>query len=517
MEQKSSSKDLLKETLKDVTKDSARNMGFKNREERLRRLREKQKAKGLSTNGSQSFQSTNSQVGSSQAKSGADLKPDLKSELKSDQKMRRFPRQVSNRPSIANHTIQNNPQNLAVSKSHPTAPRINSTPKPTPKSTRSIVKSSSLQVLRTVVAGIGLSVIAGTLIAFWQSYAANGNLSGSIVASSTNSKKTSDAANAEPIGVQLKTELAPLTAKIKELAAAEPDLGLQVLAIDLDTSSYVNIGANQPIASASLIKMPVLIAFLEDVGNDKVRFDESIELKTEDIVGESGDLQYRPLGTRLSYLEVLTKMITISDNTATNIIIKRLGGKDLLNQRFKAWGLTSTVIRNLLPDITGTNTTSPQDLVNLLAMVDRGKLLTLRNHDRFMDIMQRTETDTLLPKGLSPEARIAHKTGDIRSSVGDAGIVDMPNGKRYIVAAIVKRPDNDQRANQLIRDVSRAIYENLSTANRPPLTPLQLQNPAQNPAQNVDPNLKPTPNTDQIPVPNPDSSPNPTPSEPPQP
>lgn len=503
VEQKSSSKDLPKETLKDVKKDSARDMGFKNREDRLRRLREKQKAKGISTNGSKSSQATNSQAASSQPQSGADLKP--------DQKMRRFPRQASNRSSIANHTIQNNPQNLTASKSHPTALKINSTPKSPPKSTRSIVKSSTLQILRTVVAGIGLSVIAGTLISFWQSYAANGNLSGSIVATSTNSNKTSDAANAEPTGVQLKTELAPLTAKIKGLAAAEPDLGLQVLAVDLDSSSYININANQPIASASIIKIPVLIAFLEDVGNDKVRFDESIELKTEDIVGEAGDLQYQPLGTRLSYLEVLTMMITISDNTATNIIIKRLGGKDLLNQRFKSWGMTSTVIRNLLPDITGTNTTSSQDLVNLLAMVDRGKLLTLRNRDRFMDIMQRTETNTLLPKGLGPEARIAHKTGDIRSSVGDAGIVDMPNGKRYIVAAIVKRPDNDQRANQLIRDVSRAIYENLSTANRPPLAPSQLQNPAQTPAQNVDPNLKPTPSTDQILVPNP------TPSEPPQP
>jgi beta-lactamase class A len=84
----------------------------------------------------------------------------------------------------------------------------------------------------------------------------------------------------------------------------------------------------------------------------------------------------------------------------------------------------------------------------------------------FMDILRQTETKTLLPRGLGDGARIAHKTGDIGSVVGDAGIVDMPNGKRYIIAALVKRPNNDQRANEMIRNISRAVYESFNGETR---------------------------------------------------
>jgi beta-lactamase class A len=77
-----------------------------------------------------------------------------------------------------------------------------------------------------------------------------------------------------------------------------------------------------------------------------------------------------------------------------------------------------------------------------------------------LDIMRRTVNRTLLPQGLGYEARIAHKTGDIRSMVGDVGIIDMPNGHRYIAAVLVKRAvPNDERANQLIRKISETAYQ----------------------------------------------------------
>jgi beta-lactamase class A len=206
------------------------------------------------------------------------------------------------------------------------------------------------------------------------------------------------------------------------------------------------------------------VAFLQDVDAGKARLDEQLVISKDVIVGEAGSLQYEPEGTKISALETLSEMIIHSDNTATNMIMRKIGGKDAANSRFKSWGLTATAIRHPLPDLEGTNTTSPYDLVNLLSMVDKGKLISPRSRDRLMDIMRRPVTNTLLPRGIGPQARIVHKTGDIRSVVGDAGIIDMPSGKRYIMAAIVKRPDNDQRANELIRQISRATYDYLSTS-----------------------------------------------------
>jgi beta-lactamase class A len=179
-------------------------------------------------------------------------------------------------------------------------------------------------------------------------------------------------------------------------------------------------------------------------------------------------------------------MITISDNTATNLLIERLGGAAALNQRFQNWGLTVTEIRNLLPDLSGTNTTSPKDLGHLMALVNQGDLVSLKSRDRLLDIMRRTVTATLLPRGLGEGATIAHKTGDIGSLVGDVGLVDMPSGKRYIAVAMVKRPHNDGQAKELIRQISKAAYKqfsNLTVNEAMPTKPFITTTPVQEPGQ----------------------------------
>ncbi len=320
---------------------------------------------------------------------------------------------------------------------------------------KSPIKSLGWQVLRLAIAGIGLSVIAGTAISFWQnqqSIAAKTNAAEVVV-------KENPTKSVDPVPLELKTEAAPLLSKIKELAAKEKDLTMQMMVVDLDSGAYVQVGANQPIAAASTIKTPILVAFFQDVDAGKIKLDELLEMTADVKVGQAGELQYLPTGTKISALETITKMIVISDNTATNMVIKRLGGLTVLNQRFKSWGLNGIVINAQLPDLEGTNTISTQDMVTLMSMLDKGKLIEPRSRDRFMDIMRRPITNTLLPQGIGEEARIIHKTGDIASSVGDAGIVDMPNGKRYAIAVMVKRPDNDQRANEMIRQISRATYD----------------------------------------------------------
>ncbi|PZU94044.1 MAG: serine hydrolase [Pseudanabaena sp.] len=311
------------------------------------------------------------------------------------------------------------------------------------------------QVLRLAIASVGLSVIAGTAISFWQNQQQQINQT-SINNAEVVEKKVSEQ---EIIPLELKTEATSLTAKIKELAATQKDLVMQMMAIDLDSGTYVQVGATQKIAAASTIKTPLLVAFFQDVDAGKIKLDELLEISEDVMVGEAGDFQGLPLGTKKTALETATQMIVISDNTATNMIIKRLGGLAAVNQRFQSWGLNNIVANNKLPDLEGTNTISTQDMVTILAMVSQGKLMTPRSRDRFMDIMSRPITRTLLPQGIGADARIFHKTGDIGSAVGDAGIIDMPNGKRYAIAVMVTRPNNDQRANELIRQISRASYD----------------------------------------------------------
>ena len=373
-------------------------------------------------------------------------------------------------------------------------------------------KSWGWQVIRLAIAGIGLSVIAGTAISFWQNQQ---SVRAKTLIPEAIAKEDANKAEKDIAPLVLKTEATSLLTKIKELAAKEKDLSMQMMVVDLDSGAYVQIGANQVIAAASTIKSPILVAFFQDVDSGKIKLDEQLEITADVKVGQAGELQYSPTGTKISALETATKMIVISDNTATNMIIKRLGGFAALNQRFKSWGLTSIVLNNQLPDLEGTNTISTQDMVTLLSMLDRGKLIEPRSRDRLMDIMRRPVTNTLLPQGLGEEARIIHKTGDIGLAVGDAGIVDMPSGKRYAIAVMVKRPDNDQRANELIRQISRVTYEHFRTGGSIPAS-----NNSTPPATttSTDSTTPPNPNNngtsiiENIPIPLPNASPNLSPS-----
>ena len=254
-------------------------------------------------------------------------------------------------------------------------------------------------------------------------------------------------------------EINPLKEKIESLANEYPDLEPEVFLVDLDTKGFISIRGQNAIASASTIKLPILVAFFQDLDRGKIQLDEQLTMTEEMQVVGSGDMQHQPPGTKFSALETADKMITISDNTATNMLIDRLGGMSALNQRFMAMGLSETKLNNPLPDLTGTNTTSPEDLGNLLIKIDSGELLSLRSRDRLLHIMGNVEKDTLLPYGLESGALIAHKTGDIKSVLADVGIIDMPNGKRYIASMLIKRPDNSLQAQEFIQQASAIAYQ----------------------------------------------------------
>ncbi|OKH25328.1 serine hydrolase [Chroogloeocystis siderophila 5.2 s.c.1] len=321
---------------------------------------------------------------------------------------------------------------------------------------------SLLYASRVLIFGVGIAAIAGTVLSVLDP---TNRIKAEDAQTPVAQEEVTEVAVVPGSALQMTQEMSSLKTTVEQLAAKQKNLLPGVFFLDLDTGAYLEINGNSTFASASMIKVPVLVAFFQDVDAGKIRLDERLTLKKELVGGGSGDMQYKPLGTKFTALETATKMITISDNTATNLLIERMGGAAALNERFLSWGLPATQIRNLLPDLEGTNTTSPRDLAQLMALIDDGKLMSLRSRDRLLDIMRGTVTNTLLPRGLGEGARIAHKTGDIGSLVGDVGLVDMPSGKRYIAVAMVKRPHNDGRAQELIRQISRAAYQELSKPN----------------------------------------------------
>ncbi len=330
---------------------------------------------------------------------------------------------------------------------------------------------------RLLILGVGVGAIAGTILSIWNPKGLAPTAASSadeVSADLAQANPTADLMNrltASTMAVQLGQPLVSAATPLQSLLSQAPDLNAGIFLVDLDTSHFVDVNGATAVAAASTIKIPILVAFLQDVDAGKIRLDEQLTMQQAEVAVGSGDFQDLPVGTQFSALETATKMITISDNTATNMIMTRLGGAEDLNQRFRAWGMTSTVIRNPLADLEGTNTTSARDLSVLLAAVHQGDLLSLRSRDRLFDIMRGTVSSSMLPAGISPEAQIAHKTGTISGMVGDAGIVDLPNGKRYAITVLVERPAGDGRGQELVRQVSSMVYDFFDQPNSPMLVP----------------------------------------------
>ena len=332
--------------------------------------------------------------------------------------------------------------------------------------------------MRLVILGVGVAAIAGTLLAALspakQDTASPEVPSLALTPTGGGGALVAGRPPGQVDDLRLGQPLARLKAQLEQVVTLTPGLTPALFSVNLDTGNYVELQGSQALPAASTIKVPILVAFLQQVDAGALALNQTLALRETQIASGSGTMANDAIGTEYSALEVASRMIITSDNTATNMIIDTLGGMEVLNQKFAEWGLSATVLRNPLPDLEGTNTTSTRDLAMLMALVDQGGLLSPRSRDRLLSIMQRTVNRSLIPSGIGKQddTIVANKTGDIATVLGDVALVDTANGHRYAVALLVQRPDNDGRASELIRRLTEMthteINQPLSPVGRPP-------------------------------------------------
>jgi beta-lactamase class A len=250
-----------------------------------------------------------------------------------------------------------------------------------------------------------------------------------------------------------------LTELLQKLGQKNGKLDANYLFVDLASGEYAAAGIDRSFPAASTIKLPILLALFQDIEQQKVRWDEQLTIDKESIAEGSGELQERSPGMTVSVLEAATKMIKISDNTATNLLIDRLGGKLALNDRFREWGLKTTVINDRLPDLAGKNLTTVSELSRTLVAIERGKIVSDASRRQILEMMSNTSGNTMLPRGLGKDAKIAHKTGDIGTAIADVGTIELPSGKIYLATVMLKRPHNDPAGPELVRQMSKTAYQ----------------------------------------------------------
>lgn len=258
----------------------------------------------------------------------------------------------------------------------------------------------------------------------------------------------------------LKNSILPILDNYKNLHAG-------IYIYDYHTGKTVNINKDEVFPAASIIKIPVLLDFfnrnkdLEKEGFEPISLDKKLTFTEAHRTEGSGNLQFKSADVDYSIDYLAKIMIRKSDNSATNMLIEEVGGINQLNAALRHWGFSKTQVTSWLPDLKGTNTTTPYDIATMLYNIDNQKFIPLQSAANIKEYMSHVENRTLIKSQLPENAVLMHKTGDIGKMLGDAGVIYSPSGKKYIMVIMVKRPHNDYGARDLIQKVSKTVYNSL--------------------------------------------------------
>ena len=260
-------------------------------------------------------------------------------------------------------------------------------------------------------------------------------------------------------------ELTILEKSLRELMAKYPTIKPAITVWDFNTGKYADINGSEIYPAASIIKVPVLISLFKSIEANKLSIYDEMYLTNYYKAAGSGNLQYHSNGQKYTIDQLAKVMIQDSDNSATNMLMSKLGSMTSVNSDLRSWGIKRTYVKTWLPDLKGTNYTTTNDMATMLFNLDNPTFLSINSREYIVDYMSHVKNDRLIPQGLGEGATFLHKTGDIGTMLGDAGIVFMPNGKKYIVVIMANRPYNSPLGKTFIQQASKIIYTYMSTLN----------------------------------------------------
>ena len=285
---------------------------------------------------------------------------------------------------------------------------------------------------------------------------------------------------------------------VKSAIAQAPGI-VGVSAKHLESGKIFRHNADTLFFTASTFKVPLLVEFFRQVDEGKIDLQHRWEISDSDQSPGGGLLKTLEVGLRPTIHDLAMLMITISDNTATDIIYN-LVGRDSLNQTMQNLGLSKTKIpmncKELLFDVVGldindpghtnelvnqrlstkqvslnansfseesSDVSSPDEMCLLLEMLYRGELMSAASTESAIDILKSQQLNNIIPLLLPQGIECGHKTGTYQGVRCDVGLVFTPDGT-YTVSIMAKQLPPDAERTCLSIDlklaaISKAIYD----------------------------------------------------------
>ncbi len=173
--------------------------------------------------------------------------------------------------------------------------------------------------------------------------------------------------------------------------------------------------------------------------------------------------------TRVTLRDLATMMVAVSDNSATNVLIDRVGIENV-NAMLDSLGLAHTRLRRKMMDLDAArqgseNISTPREMMTLLEDLQKGKVLNKESTADFFKVLS-TNKNSWIPRDLPADVKIANKPGALEGVRNDSGIV-LVDGRPYVICVMTAFLTNERDGEQAISKVSLAawrMFDRLSRA-----------------------------------------------------
>ena len=257
----------------------------------------------------------------------------------------------------------------------------------------------------------------------------------------------------------------------EEIGGVDQNLnGVMGLAIkDLTSNETFFIHSDEVMPQASSIKIAVLANLYLQAQQGKLKLTDEYVVRKEDLVdGSDIMLGLTPGVTRLTLRDLATMMVAVSDNSATNVLIGRVGMENV-NAMLGSMGLNTTKLRRQMMDLKAAsegreNVSTPREMMTLLETIYRGKLLNKEMTADFLKMLS-THKESSLLQGLPDDTVAANKPGELEAVRNDSGIVLLKN-RPYILCVMTTYLQDEKEGSAAIRKISALAYSYFDRVSR---------------------------------------------------
>ena len=251
-------------------------------------------------------------------------------------------------------------------------------------------------------------------------------------------------------------------------------------ALDLENGRIYSVNGNKHLPMQSVYKFHLAIAVLSQVDQGIFKLDQRIHITKSDLLPDTHSPlkeKYPNGNISISLSELLVYTVGQSDNNGCDILFRLLRGPAKVNSFIHVLGIQNVAIvateeeMHKNEKVQFTNWTTPDAAIQLLSLFYKEKILSERSHEFLWKVMTESASGPKKIKGQLPEdTLVAHKTGysganekGVTAASNDIGIVTMPNGKHFAIAAFISNTKKNEKViDSIIAELTRAVWDEFS-------------------------------------------------------